>query len=299
MRGWLVPGCGALLGAWAGSADAHVGGSHALAWNWDPLLVGGMMGLTGAYALGIRDMWRSAGVGRVLKARQVVAFGLGMLTLVLALLSPLDALSDQLSSAHMVQHMLLMVVAAPLLVLGYPLMAVLWALPAPVRRRVGRVWRRLRRLRPVWYWVFQPVTLWLLYALTLWIWHLPSLYEAALRFEGVHALQHAAFLGASILFWWVLFDPIPRLRLNRGLGVLYLFSTTLHATLLGVFMALAPSPWYPAYLDRTQRFGLMPLEDQQLAGLVMWMPACAVYALVAAWLFFDWLEAPEQRRLRS
>jgi putative membrane protein len=264
-------------------------GSVWLAWTF-PLLVTTNLILAGTlYTLGLRRIWQKAGPGKVISKRQAGAFAAGMAFLVLALVSPIDALSDELQSVHMIQHMLLMNVAAPLLVLGMPGMAVLWTLPLRARRRFGR-WRAQRRPgRALHYLMWQPVLLLVLYAFVLWIWHLPRLYEAALHDEIFHDFQHLTFLVASCLFWRVLLDPVSRMRLSRVATILYLFLTSLHATILGVFMALAPSVWYPTYEGRTLAWNLSALEDQQLAGLIMWMPACMVYALIVALVVAFWL----------
>lgn len=127
-----------------------------------------------------------------------------------------------------------------------------------------------------------PVPLGAVYALALWAWHLPLLYESALRHAAVHDVQHLMFFGAACLFWRGLLDPLSRFRLDGGTAVLLLFATTLHSTVLGVLMTLAPAPWYAEYVGRTQWWGLSPLEDQQLAGLIMWMPACVPYVVAAA-----------------
>jgi putative membrane protein len=207
-----------------------------------------------------------------------------------ALISSLAGSSGELQSAHMIQHMLIMMVAAPLFILGAPALVMLWALPRRSRHEVGRWLGRLGSWRPPWYLLWQPVLLCVLFALALWVWHLPALYEAALRSRPVHEVQHVSFFVVSALFWRVLLDPLSRLRMNVGAGVLYLFLTSLHATFLGVFMALSPRVWYGDYVPRTSVWKLTPLEDQQLAGLIMWMPACMLYALVAAVMFAVWVQ---------
>jgi putative membrane protein len=212
-----------------------------------------------------------------------------------ALVSPIDSLSAELSWVHMVQHMILMMVAAPLLVLGHPGFVALWALPLSWRQKIGGWGRDFDNRYPDWYALWQPLATWSLYAIGLWIWHIPWLYQSGLQNRWTHDLQHLTFLITSWLFWRVLLDPSSRVRLSRGLGVIYLFTTSLHATALGVFMALSPRVWYPAYEATTSVWNLSALEDQQLAGLIMWMPACMVYAVAAAALFALWLEEPEQR----
>jgi putative membrane protein len=258
-------------------------------WDLDPVLLLLLAVVWMAYSRGLLAVWERAGVGRGITPGQALAFGGGMLALLAALVSPLDALSAELSSAHMAQHMILMLLAAPLLAIGAPIQAFAWALPRRARVTAGSVIQALERGRPRAYLVWQPLAAWLLFALTLWVWHAPPLYEAALRTRWVHDLQHAAFLGAAYVFWRVLLDPVHRLRLSRGAGIIYLFATCLHASVLGVFLTLSPRVWYLDYQASAPLWRLTPLEDQQLAGLVMWIPGCAIYALVAAWLFTGWV----------
>ena len=270
---------------------AHGGESHGLwgRWNIDALTIASLAGLSFVYLLGLSRLWRSAGSAHGVSRGQPVAFAAAIGSLVIALLSPLDAASDELQSAHMIQHMLIMMVAAPLFILGAPALVMLWALPRRWRTRLGRGLGRLGAWRPPWYFLWQPVLMCVLFALALWVWHLPALYEAALRSRAVHEVQHISFFVVSCLFWRVLLDPLSRLRMNVGAGVLYLFLTSLHATFLGVFMALSPRVWYGDYVGRTGAWNLTPLEDQQLAGLIMWMPACMIYAIIAAVMFALWV----------
>lgn len=264
------------------------------AWNWEqPLVVTNLSILTLLYLVGLARLWRRAGIGKTVSRRVAVAFAAGMASLVLALVSPIDVFSDELSWMHMIQHMMLMAVAAPLLVSGSPFLVSLWALPLSWRRSYGRLKRFSESWKPARYLLWQPVLMWTLFAFTLWVWHLPKLYEATLYDDLFHDFQHFSFVAVSCLFWRVLLDPVSRLRLGRGAGVLYLFLTSLHATVLGVFMTLAPRVWYPFYEDRAPRWKLSALEDQQVAGLIMWMPACMVYAIVAALLLGWWLREDE------
>jgi cytochrome c oxidase assembly factor CtaG len=258
-------------------------------WNVDALTIASLAALSILYAIGLTRLWRSAGPARGVSRRQPAAFAAAIVTLIIALLSPLDPASDELQSAHMIQHMLIMMVAAPLFILGAPALVMLWALPRAWRKYVARSLGRLGAWRPPWYVLWQPALLCALFALALWVWHLPALYEAALDSRPIHEVQHISFFVVSCLFWRVLLDPLSRLRMNVGAGVLYLFVTSLHATFLGVFMALSPRVWYADYVPRTAAWDLSPLEDQQLAGLIMWMPACMVYAVVAAGMLALWL----------
>ncbi len=250
------------------------------------------LGLLGAgYFVGLRRLRAQRGAEAPVNGSQVAAFAAGLAWLFAALVGPIDVLALELQWVHMVQHMVLMNVAAPLVVLGAPVRTLLWVLPKAWRQRVGRGKRSLGRRGIPRYLLWQPVLLWAIYAAVLWIWHLPRFYEAALRTGWVHDGQHLMFFAASCLFWRVMFDPIGRLRMSRAMAVMYLFATSLHATVLGVFMALAPRLWYPSYGDTAPAWGLGALEDQQLAGYIMWMPACMMYAVVAAVVFARWLGA--------
>lgn len=275
-------------------AGAHPGGSAYgrtlwAAWNWEPLVVVNLAVLAALYGLGIGRLWRRAGRRSAVSPWQAAAFGSSVLVLLIALLSPLDVVSNDLASVHMVQHMVLVMLAAPLFVLGSPGVTILSALP-PSWRRAIRCWpRRFGLFILLWRTSWSSGVAWTAHAVTLWVWHLPELYGAALNNAFVHDLQHLTFFITACLFWRVVIDPSSRLRLNPGLGVLYLFTTSLQATLLGVFMALSPRLWYTDYAGTTERWGLTPLEDQQLAGLIMWMPACAGYTIAAATVFALWL----------
>jgi putative membrane protein len=285
-------------GPWLAHAPAAggVAGPWWSWWNLDPLITANLVLLAGWYAGGYRALRAQRGGAAPVGRGHAAAFAAGLLVLALALLSPIDVLALELLSVHMVQHMLLMNLAAPLVVLGAPVRTMLWVLPPAWRQMPGRGRRRLETHGVPRYLLWQPLLLWITYAAVLWVWHLPRLYEAALHQPWVHDVQHLMFFGVSCLFWRVMFDPIGRLRLSRGLAVMYLFATSLHATLLGVFMALAPRLWYTTYAERTTAWGLAPIEDQQLAGYIMWMPACMAYAAVAAIIFGRWLHEEGVRR---
>jgi cytochrome c oxidase assembly factor CtaG len=169
-----------------------------------------------------------------------------------------------------------MMVAAPLMVLGDPMTAFLWALPAAPRHAVAAWWMRRGALRSTWRVLALPVVAWTLHVVTLWAWHLPSFYDRAVADGPLHVLEHATFFLTALLFWWVPFRPHGR-RLEAGPALLYLFAAALQSTILGAVLALARHPLYVAHLGTTRAWGLTPLEDQQLAGLWMWVPAGLVY----------------------
>lgn len=262
-------------------------------WTWDPAVVAGIAIAAWWYARGLGRLWGRAGVGHGVSRGQVAAFAGGLATLVIALISPLDALDTALFSAHMTQHLLLMLVAAPLLVRGASPASFLWALPLPWRRAVGRRWQRSRVVHGLWDAITQPVAVWLLNLVALWAWHVPVLYEAALQNDALHACEHASLLGASLLFWRLLMQPARRRRLSRGLDILYVFTMGAQMSVLGALLTFGASPWYPVQEAQAAQWRLTPLEDQELAGLMMWVPSGVVYLLVAAALFVAWLNAEE------
>ncbi|HEX3529969.1 MAG TPA: cytochrome c oxidase assembly protein [Thermoanaerobaculia bacterium] len=262
-------------------------------WTWEPFTVL-LLAISGAlYATGLIRLWRRAGVGQGIRRWQAFCFAAGWLALIAALLSPVDALGGILFSAHMVQHELLILVAAPLLVLGRPLAPFLWALPGSARETAGR-WSQSPAFAAGWRLLTAPFTVFILHGLALWIWHLPSLYQATLDNELIHALQHLSFFLSSVLFGWSLLHGRFG-RLGYGAAVLYVFLTSLHSGLLGALLTFAPRLWYPIYAARTSRWGLSPLEDQQLAGLIMWIPAGVLFIVLGLGLFAAWLGEAERR----
>lgn len=291
-----------LAGFTAAAADAHVvdraAAPDALAWTFEPWVVACLAVSVGLYAVGLARLWRHAGRGRGVGPGRLAAFCAGTLVLVLALVSPLDALGSRLFSAHMVQHELLMIAAAPLLVAGRPLAVWAWALPLPWRRTAGRLFHAPAWRKP-WLFLTGPWVAWLLHALALWLWHLPVLFDAALANEGVHTLQHASFFLTALVFWWSILGGAT--RRERGIGLLSLFTTMVHTGALGALLTLSHTPWYPAYFSVAARHGLDALQDQQLGGLVMWIPAGLVYIVCGVALAARWLApaAPARGRLAT
>ncbi len=260
-----------------GSAHAHAGRSLTEWWLWLVLLAGAPL-----YALGARRLWRHARVGRPLATRRALAAGLGWLALVGALAPPLDELAQGSFAAHMIQHEILMLVAAPLLVLAQPLAALMWAFPLARRQAVARAFRSACWRQP-WGWLVAPLTAWSVHTVVLWTWHAPAWFEAGLRDRGIHDLQHARFFIAALLFWWALVRRRP-----DGVGLLYLLTTLLHTGVLGALLTFSPRVWYPTYLHTDHPWGLTPLADQQLAGLIMWVPAGAIFAVMGQWSIRLW-----------
>jgi putative membrane protein len=212
----------------------------------------------------------------------------------LALVSPLHAMGGALLWAHMAQHELLMVVAAPLLVAGRPLVVSLRGLPASGRRRVGG-W--MRRLRPLTRRLGRLETAWAVHAVAILVWHVPALYDRTVDSELIHSLQHASFIGSALLYWWSVLTE-ARLRSRHGGAILSLFTTAMYTGGLGALLTVASRPWYAAYGAAAPLWGLTPLEDQQLAGLIMWVPAAASYLAATLWLVTSWLRASERMAVR-
>lgn len=264
------------------------------AWSPEPTVLFALLVSAWLYARGTAAVWRRGGPGRGIRYWQVACFAAGLLALFLALVSPLDALALALFWAHMVQHLLLVLVAAPLLVLGTPLIPLAWSLPTGWLGRLRSTWRPASPLAATWHALTHPIVAWVLYIGAVLAWHLPALYQAAVRDEAVHVLEHVSFLGAALLFWWTAFHGCKLGRLSYGAGVLYLAAAMAVGSGLGALMTFSRTPWYRVYESSSAAWGLTPLEDQQLAGLLMWMPAGMVYVLAAAALLALWLRAAER-----
>jgi len=276
-----------LVMGWPALARADVGvrvapGELGTAWSFDPLVLFSLTLAGWLYSRGLAQLRARTGAVRTVGPVHAACYYASLGLIALALLSPLDALSQELSAAHMVQHMLLIVVAAPLFVLGSPALIFAYAMPPLWRQLLGLQWLAHKA-------TWHPLVVWCLFAATLWGWHHPLLYQAALRDPLVHDAQHLSFFVAAFLFWRIVLDPLSRRRLHAPVATPYLFATSLHASALGIFLTLATAPWYADYLERTAAFGFTPLADQQLAGLIMWVPACLIYPLIAMALLVRWL----------
>jgi putative membrane protein len=270
-------------------------------WTIESWELGAIVGLALAawlYLRGLRSLWQASAAGHGIRRWEAMAFGAGWLTLSVALVSPLHPLGSVLFSAHMAQHELLMVVAAPLFVLGRPLVPWLWGLPLAWRHSIAR-WGKGGWRQRVWHALTNPLIAWSLQVVALWSWHAPGLFQAALGNEVIHALQHLSFLVSALLFWWALIHGRQG-RMGYGPAVLYVFTTSMQSGALGALLTFAPALWYPAYGGNAAAWGLTPMEDQQLAGLIMWVPASAMYLLAGLALFASWLcELEERERQRE
>src|SRR5712671_188823 len=223
---------------------------------------------------------------------RLFAFAGGLATLWLAIASPLDAFAGLLLSAHMVQHLLLMSVAPPLILLGAPLLPLLRGLPRKFARDgVGPflVWPALRRAGTT---VTHPVSCWTIMAITLCAWHVPAAFDLALRSPAWHKVEHACFLGASLLFWWPVVRPFPsRPQWPLWSVPFYLLAADLLNTALSAILTFSDHVLYPTYLAAPRLFGTTALGDQTCAGLIMWVPGSLVYLVPAALIAVQYLSS--------
>jgi len=263
-----------------------------LPWNWEVWILVCLGLAVFGYACGLRRLHAHAR-SRIFGVLRIASFAAGIVTLFVALISPLDALDDQLFSAHMVQHLLLMMVAAPLLVWSRPAMAFLWAFPILARRVIGRLWIGGGLNRGVDA-LMSPLVVWLLCSMVLWFWHLPGPYDWALANEGVHTLEHFCFFITALMFWSLVIEPFGRRRLDYGSTLIFVATLGVQNGLLGALLTLAGHPFYGAHATTTAAWGLTPLEDQQLAGIIMWIPASVIHLTSLGILFVLWMANAER-----
>jgi putative membrane protein len=280
-------------------AAAHSGGPlspHDIwsAWNWDPFILSGIVLTSYLYFRGLRRLWRQAGTGRGVACWQAATFAGGLLAVFVAVISPVDALGEALFSAHMLQHLLLVLVAAPMLVLGAPPAALAWSIPERLVG-IGRWWQRRRVLKSGWRFLSKPLVVWVLHAMALLAWHIPGLYTAALENEFFHFLEHASFLLTALLFWMVLVRAGERGQVSHGAGMLYVFSMAMFSGVLGALITFSRQAWYPIHAETAMLWGFTPLEDQQLAGVLMWVPGNFVYLVAFLTLLWRWFTAMDKR----
>ena len=297
-------------------------------WAFDPWVVVPLVLSLWLYLVGLRKLWEAMRVGAGIRKWEAACYLGGWFALVIALVSPLHPWGQVLFSAHMTQHEILMLVAAPLLVLGRPILAFAKALPNGWARVLARTVmgartsssaaaadvqstgstsdaaRRMRvaaggdarapGLGHVWRFATNPFVAWLIHALVLWMWHIPSWFQSTLHNEFIHALQHVSFLGSALLFWWAVMHGRRRLA-GYGLAVLFMFTTALHSGMLGALLTFARQLWYPAYAETAPLWGLTGLQDQQLGGLIMWIPAGLVYIVAGLAFAAGWLRESDRR----
>ncbi|MFQ5398163.1 MAG: cytochrome c oxidase assembly protein [Anaerolineae bacterium] len=281
-----------------------------LSWGWraDVIVLLAVAGTL--YSMGWRRLRRRirqrpgalpSGRWQLSSAWRLTAYLSGLLLTGIALMSPLDTLGAALFTFHMIQHLLLIMIAPPLLMVANPMPFMLWGLPAPWRRKVGRALTRLlnskapfrRNLRKV----TTPGIIWMAWVVSLLGWHDPNAYNAALRHELVHDVEHLTFFLAGMLFWWHVTGAGPRIHKRFGpIGrIAFLLSAIPPNMLIGVAIAFAREPIYTYYLDAPRLWGLTVMMDQQLGGVIMWVPGSMMYIIAALVLAARLLEGDDQK----
>ncbi len=259
-------------------------------WNWEPSILIGIVLITGLYLYAIGPLRKRLYSNEQIKTGQTIAFLLGVLIMFLALVSPLDELGDAyLFSAHMVQHLCLTIIGPPLLLLGTPEWLVKPALNNKVVFNIAKV-------------LTYPAVAFVLYNADFWLWHAPPLYNATLENQNIHILEHLTFIFFGVLYWWPIFSPSKDLpRLHIGGQILYLFLSGMPSVLLGAGLTFSP-PLYAPYIAAPRIWGISAATDQQLGGLIMWVPVSIAYIVIMSVLFIRWMlqqEAKQQAKERE
>ncbi|HEY7873863.1 MAG TPA: cytochrome c oxidase assembly protein [Actinomycetota bacterium] len=261
------------------------------AWGFDPLALAALVAAGWLYARGIIRLWGARGP-RAVRPRHVAAFYVGLTLVTIALVSPLDALAGALVSAHMAQHLVFLVVAPPLIVYAAPGLVMSSALPRSIHRSLNRARRPLALVSGV-------AVAVVVHAVVMWIWHLPAPYEAAIANEWLHMLEHASFFGSALLFWGAVVEPRARRRVPYPAAIAGAVTIWILSGGLGALLSFATRPLYPVMAHDAARWGAGALADQQLAGVLMWVPAGFTYLVAIAVLFVRWMDSMERRMQRA
>lgn len=283
---------GAAVAGLPAHALAHDSGAPMLAtaWSPSPWLLLPLACTVALYLAGLLRLWRRAGIGRGVTRTEAGAFSAGIVALCLAMLWPLDALGEWSLAAHMAQHMLLLALVPPLLLAGRPAPVMAHALPRAWPQRLQAIamppWLRL---------VGALGAATVLHSAVLWVWHLPAATAAALAGDAVHWAMHASFLLAGLWFWAAVWRRLRDPDTGAGGGALALLAVMMQMGLLGGLLTFAPRPLYADYVLRAPAIGLDAMADQQLAGLLMWVPGGLPYLVGALWLLHRGLARLERR----
>ena len=286
-----VLGAAAVLSTTQAWSLTESGEASLTSWTWPPLVAIPLVLAAALYGVGTIRMVRRVGSRRSFRW-SILWFALGWISLVIALDSPLHEFGEQLFWVHMTQHEILMLISAPLLVLGRPVIAFLWALPPAWREAVAAIGHS-KPFKRSWTFFSAPLSAWLVSALALWLWHIPWLFDQTLQSDWIHAAQHTTFLGTALMFWWPVLNRTP--ALGYGGALAYVFTTILHTSVLGALLTFTPRAWYSPYLVTAPAWHLTALEDQQIGGLIMWIPAGTLLLIVGLVLVVKWMNESQTR----
>lgn len=265
----------------------------ALEWSFSPLILAGLLVPSFLYSLGL---YRS-GPARMPDRLRIAAFFAGIVFVFVALCSPVETLGDTIFSMHMAQHIILMMAAPPLLVWSHPWPVFRAAFSPYWQQRIAHLWAAARLDRAAAF-IMHPAIVWILFCGSFVFWHLPFPYDLGLSYELAHTLEHASFFLTALAFWTIIIEPSGNRRLSYAATLLYLVVTVVISDMPGALMVLSPRPLYPEHAAGAAAWGLTPMQDQQLAGLIMWIPAGAIYIAAAIWLFVQLLQSTEHRALK-
>ena len=268
----------------AGPLAAHGGEVHGPRpeWTFDPWITVPIALAGVLYATGSVKLWRRSNDRRFLM-RSAAAYWSGWAALVIALVSPVHYLGEHLFTFHMIEHEIVVAVAAPLIVAARPVGVLVWGLPRRFRREAMKIMRS-GPVEKTWEIVTAGFVATALHGLAIWVWHVPAFFDATVTNILLHRLQHLSFFVTAIFFWWAV-----TWKVGRGAAAWHLFATMMHTSILGALIALAPRVAYVMQTRYAPEWGLTPLEDQQLAGVVMWVPGGIVYAAAALAIVAMWI----------
>jgi len=259
----------------------------------------GLTAVTCLYWLGWCRLHRVAGGGAVTPPR-AASFFAGIIVVALALLSPIAVYSERLFFMHMIQHLLLLLIAPPLLLLGRPLVPSLWGLPTRLRVALGHLLVPGRPLARLGHVITTPLVAVSAFVITIAVWHLPVFYDAAQGRSITHDLEHMMFFCTALLYWWPVIHPAGgQRRLSYALAVPYLLPPFLESMVIGVLLTFAERPLYHTYAEMTMPWGFTVVTDQQLGGLIMWIPGGMLFLIPLTGLLMTLLQGEDSRAADS
>jgi|SRR5579863_2617409 len=257
-------------------------------WNWQPSIIGGTLLILALYVYAVGPFREKFFPGEEFSMGKAVAFVIGVNLIFLSLFTALDELGDRyLFSAHMLQHLILTMVGPPLMLIGIPGWLIQPLLRNRIILKIGKV-------------LTHPAVAFTLFNVDLWLWHAPLLYDATLLNETLHILEHLTFIVFGVIFWWPMFSPVKEglPRLSTGGQILYLFFGSMPMVLLGAGLTFAP-PLYTPYINAPRVWGLSPATDQQLGGLLMWVPVSLYIIVIMSILFIRWMQRQEREQFEK